>query len=214
VTVKKQSTSPDMYAYIQGKLVEKHPVYAIIEAGGVGYYLNISLNTYILLGDNESCRLYTHYVVREDAQLLYGFATEEERDLFRLLISVSGVGPNTARLLLSSMKVTELRNAISGEQVGTLKSIKGIGEKSAQRIIVDLKDKLEKVGTDTEKVDETHNTIRLEALSGLISLGFPKKPAEKAVDQVYKLQMEARKKDAGEEELSVESLIRECLKIL
>jgi Holliday junction DNA helicase RuvA len=203
-----------MYAYIQGKLVEKHPAYAIIEAHGVGYYLNISLNTYIFLGDTETCRLYTHHVVREDAQLLYGFATEEERDLFRLLISVSGVGPNTARLLLSSMKVAELKSAISSEQVSVLKSIKGIGEKSAQRIIVDLKDKLEKVGTIAEKVDETHNTIRMEALSGLITLGFPKKPAEKAVDQVYKQELEARKKDAGKGDFTVEFLIRECLKLL
>ena len=203
-----------MFAFIQGKLVEKHPAYAIIESNGIGYYLNISLNTYILLGDSESCKLYTHFVVREDAQLLYGFGTEEERDLFRLLISVSGVGPNTARLILSSMKVTELKNAIAGEQVGVLKSIKGIGEKSAQRIIVDLKDKLEKVVTVTEKVDQTHNTIRLEALSGLITLGFPKKSAEKAIDQVYKLQMEATNKDTGKEDITVEFLIRECLKVL
>jgi Holliday junction DNA helicase RuvA len=203
-----------MFAYIQGKLVEKHPAYAIIEANGVGYYLNISLNTYILLGDNESCRLYTHHVVREDAQLLYGFASEEERDLFRLLISVSGIGPNTARLLLSSLKVNELKHAIGNEQVDALKSIKGIGEKSAQRIIVDLKDKLDKVEMAVEKVDEKHNTIRMEALSGLITLGFQKKLAEKAIDNVYKTEMEARKTGHDETEITVEFLIRESLKVL
>lgn len=203
-----------MFAYIHGKLVEKHPAYAVIEASGVGYHLHISLNTYILLGENEQCKLFTHFVVREDAQLLYGFATEEERDLFRLLISVSGVGPNTARLLLSSMKTPELRNAISSEDVSVLKSIKGIGEKSAQRIIVDLKDKLDKVETVPEKVGSPHNTIRLEALSGLITLGFQKKPAEKAIDHVLKSELEAGENKPADKEITVEFLIREALKVL
>jgi Holliday junction DNA helicase RuvA len=203
-----------MYEFIQGRLIEKHPAYAIIEANGVGYHLHISLNTYILLEDNEPCRLFTHFVVREDAQLLYGFATEEERYLFRLLISVSGVGPNTARLLLSSMKVRELRSAIGNEDVHLLKSIKGIGEKSAQRIIVDLKDKLEKVETTTEKVDAAHNTIRMEALSGLITLGFQKKPAEKAIDHVLKTKETGGDDDQDKMEITVEFLIREALKVL
>ena len=203
-----------MYAYIQGKLIEKHPAFAIVEANGVGYYLHISLNTYILLGEEETCRLFTHHVVREDAQLLFGFATEEERDLFRMLISVSGVGPNTARLLLSSMKVRELRQAIGSEDVHLLKSIKGIGEKSAQRIIVDLKDKLDKVETSPEKVDPAHNTIRMEALSGLITLGFQKKPAEKAIDHVLKSKAEEGEKASDGRGYTVEFLIREALKIL
>ena len=202
-----------MYEYIQGKLVEKHPTHAVIEANGVGYYLNISLNTYILMGESESVRLYTHHVVREDAQLLFGFASEEERHVFRLLISVSGVGPNTARLILSSLKVNELKSAIGGEKVAVIKSIKGIGEKSAQRIIVDLKDKLG-METVAEKVEPAHNTIRLEALSGLITLGFQKKPAEKAIEQVYKREVEARDSGEARREISVEELIRECLKIL
>lgn len=204
-----------MYAYIQGKLVEKNPAYAVIEANGVGYMLHISLNTYILLGDEETCRLYTHHVVREDAQLLYGFAREEERDLFRLLISVSGIGPNTARMLLSSLKVSDLKEAIITGRVGVLKAIKGIGEKSAQRIIVDLKDKIDKGDVViTEKVDESHNTVRQEALSGLITLGFQRKLVEKAMEHVIGAEMQARKNGEAAREISVEFLIRESLKIL
>ena len=203
-----------MFAYIQGKLIEKNPAYAIIDANGVGYFLHISLNTYVLLGDTGLCKLYTHQVIREDAQLLYGFATEEERDLFRLLISVSGVGPNTARLLLSSLKVSELKGAINSGQAGILKSIKGIGEKSAQRIIVDLKDKVEKDIVLPEKVEEAHNTIRQEALSGLVILGFQKKLAEKAIDKVYQLELQARKNGTDKSEITVEFLIRKSLKVL
>jgi holliday junction DNA helicase RuvA len=204
-----------MFAYIQGKLVEKNPAYAVIEANGVGYMLHISLNTYILLEDTGICKLYTHHVVREDAQLLFGFANEEERDLFRLLISVSGIGPNTARMVLSSLKVSDLKDAITGGKVGVLKSIKGIGEKSAQRIIVDLKDKVEKSDASIpEKVEESHNTVRQEALSGLITLGFQRKSAEKAMDHVISSEMQARKTGGSEHEITVEYLIRESLKIL
>lgn len=204
-----------MFAYIQGKLAEKNPAYAVIEANGVGYLLHISLNTYILLPEDGPCKLFTHHVVREDAQLLYGFAGEEERDLFRLLISVSGVGPNTARMLLSSLKVSDLKDAITGGKVGVLKSIKGIGEKSAQRIIVDLKDKVEKSDASVpEKVEEIHNTVRQEALSGLVTLGFPRRNAEKALDQVVGSEMQARKVGAAEHDITVEFLIREALKVL
>lgn len=203
-----------MFEYIQGRLVEKNPAYAIIEAHGVGYFLNISLNTYISLGKEEDCRVYTHHVVREDAQLLYGFATKEERELFRLLISVSGVGPNTARLILSSMKVNELKSAINNGQVAMLKSIKGIGEKSAQRIIVDLKDKVEKGDAVPEKVEPGHNTIRQEALSGLVTLGFQRKLAEKAIGDVYKLLVKTGEQGTSKDEISVEVLIRESLKVL
>jgi Holliday junction DNA helicase RuvA len=203
-----------MYAYIQGKLVEKNPAYAIIDVQGVGYFLNISLNTYILLGESEQCRLFTHHVVREDAQLLFGFATEQERDLFRLLISVSGVGPNTARLILSSLKVNDLINAITGAKVGVLKSIKGIGEKSAQRIIVDLKDKVERAEQEPQKIDDAHNTVRLEALSGLVTLGFQRKLAEKALDHVLQAEVQSVKNGSAANEMTVEFLIRESLKVL
>jgi Holliday junction DNA helicase RuvA len=201
-----------MYAYIQGKLVEKNPAYAVIEANGVGYMLHITLNTYSRIAENELCRLYTHQVIREDAHLLYGFADTEERDLFRMLISVSGIGPNTARMLLSSLSVNELKAAITTGQVGTLKSIKGIGEKSAQRIIVDLKDRLEKVELLPEKSDIRHNRFRDEALSGLVVLGFQKRNAEKALDQAIK-DYEKIGPD-NQVPMTVEFLIKEALKVL
>ena len=193
-----------MFAYIQGKLIEKNPAYAIIDANGVGYFLHISLNTYVLLGDTGLCKLYTHQVIREDAQLLYGFATEEERDLFRLLISVSGVGPNTARLLLSSLKVSELKGAINSGQAGILKSIKGIGEKSAQRIIVDLKDKLGKQSGTGEIFPITDNTKHEEALSALVMLGFGKNAVIKVLDKIL----------AEDKSLTVEDLIKRALRNL
>ncbi len=203
-----------MYAYIQGKLVEKNPAYVIIEAGGIGYLLHISLTTYGQINDQEQCKLYTHQVVREDAHLLFGFYTVDERDLFRQLISVSGIGPNTARLLLSSMSLTELRSAIQLGQVGILKSIKGIGEKTAQRIIVDLRDKVEKTDFILEKSDALHNRIREEALSGLTVLGFQKKNAEKAIDQIIKKHQEKQGTGSTEKPLSVEELLKEALKML
>jgi Holliday junction DNA helicase RuvA len=200
-----------MYDYIEGKLAEKNPAFVVVEVNGIGFQLHISLNTYTRLEHAVTCRLYTHFVVREDAQLLYGFADVDERDLFRMLISVSGVGPNTARMLLSAMSVKDLVSAISTGQVGLLKSVKGIGEKSAQRIIVDLKDKLDKGLGGGEKISFTHNTLREEALSGLVVLGFQKKLAEKALDHILKTHgMEG----ATKMELTVESLIREALKHL
>ncbi len=194
-----------MYSYIKGKLVEKNLTNVVIESNGIGYLINISLNTYSLLGDEEKCKLYTHFVVREDAQLLYGFAEEEERKLFRHLISVSGVGANTARLILSSLSPNELYEAIISNNVPVLQSIKGIGSKTAQRIIVDLRDKLEKEGIPTEKLGIQHNTKKDEALSGLIILGFNKNTAEKALNRI----LQTENKD-----LSVEQLIKSALKIL
>jgi Holliday junction DNA helicase RuvA len=199
-----------MYEYIQGTLTEINPAYAVIEAAGVGYILQITLNTYTRISGQERCKLFTHQVVREDAHLLFGFADDEERELFRLLISVSGVGPNTARLLLSSMSTAELRQAIVTAQVGVLKSVKGIGDKSAQRIIVDLKDKIDKGGLTGRKIDFSHNTVREESLSGLVILGFPRKIAEKAVDEVLK----SWKLEGKENVQSVELLIKEALKRL
>jgi Holliday junction DNA helicase RuvA len=203
-----------MYEYIQGKLAEINPTYAVIDTGGTGFILHITLNTYSKISGLENCKLYAHQVIREDAQVLFGFADIEERELFRLLISVSGVGPNTARLLLSSLNVAELKEAIVTGKVVVLKSVKGIGEKSAQRIIVDLKDKIDKGTAWTQKVDISHNTIREQSLSGLVILGFPRKLAEKAVDEVIReLQRSA---DLSNEVavLSVERLIKEALKRL
>jgi Holliday junction DNA helicase RuvA len=203
-----------MYEYIQGKLVEINPAYAVIDTGGTGFILHITLNTYTKINGLETCKLYAHQVVREDAHILFGFADPEERELFRLLISVSGVGPNTARLLLSSLNISELKEAIVTGHVGILKSVKGIGEKSAQRIIVDLKDKIDRAVASPQKVDFSHNTIREESLSGLVILGFPKKVAEKAVDEVIK---ELRHLIVTENEapaVSVERIIKEALKRL
>jgi Holliday junction DNA helicase RuvA len=202
-----------MYDFIRGKLAEINPTYVVVDTGTVGYILNISLNTYARIQGQEEFKLFAHMVVREDAHVLFGFADLEERELFRLLISVSGVGPNTARLLLSSLNVRELKQAIATGNVGQLKAVKGIGEKSAQRIIVDLKDKLDKGMEWPQKVELSHNTIREESLSGLVILGFPKKLAEKAIDEVIKSH---RTEDSGSTGagLSVENLIREALKRL
>ncbi len=199
-----------MYEYIQGKLTGINPAYAVVEAGGVGYMLHISLNTYSRISASESCRLFTHHVVREDAQLLFGFADVEERELFRLLISVSGVGPNTARMLLSAISPAELREVIATGRVGALKAVKGIGDKSAQRIIVDLKDKIDKGPASGQKIDFSYNTVREQSLSGLVVLGFPRKIAEKAIDEVIRGWKPA---DPGIS-LSVEQLIKEALKRL
>jgi len=199
-----------MYSYIEGKLVEKNPAYAVIDVHGIGYMIHISLNTYGKIGDKENCRLLLHHVVREDAQLLFGFADEAERELFRQLISVSGIGSNTARLILSSLPPDELKEAIITRNTVTLKAIKGIGAKSAERIIVDLRDKLEKEGIPIEKMQFTHNTKKQEALRGLAVLGFPKSSAEKAIDKILE---EARARDdiSG---LTVEEIIKKALKML
>ena len=203
-----------MYEYIQGKLAEINPAYAVIDTGGTGFILHITLNTYTKINSLQNCKLYTHQVIREDAHVLFGFADPEERELFRLLISVSGVGPNTARLLLSSLSTAELKEAIVLGKVNVLKSVKGIGEKSAQRIIVDLKDKMDKVTAWTQKVDFSHNTIREQSLSGLVILGFPRKVAEKAVDEVIKEFRQPADQDNEAAVLSVERLIKEALKRL
>ena len=203
-----------MYEYIQGKLAEINPAYAVIDTGGTGFILHITLNTYTRIHELEHCKLYAHQVIREDAHVLFGFADLEERDLFRLLISVSGVGPNTARMLLSSLNVNDLKDAIVTGRVGVLKSVKGIGEKSAQRIIVDLKDKIDKTPSSPQKVDISHNTVREESLSGLVILGFPKKMAEKAVDDVLKEILQIAVNENDTPVLSVERLIKEALKRL
>lgn len=195
-----------MYNHFEGKLAVKTPTYAVIECGGVGYQLNISLHTFSQLPDTGDCRLYAHLAVREDALVLYGFGDEDERELFRQLISVSGVGPGTARMILSSMTPGEIVQAIQTGNVGALKSIKGIGEKSAQRIIVDLKGKIGKEMTGaTIPVFAADNKIREEALSALVMLGFARNVAEKAVDKSIKAEGNV---------VSVEHLIKLALKNL
>jgi len=193
-----------MYEYFSGRLVEKNPTYVIIDNQGIGYLINISLNTFEKIKDSESVKLYVHFVVREDAQILYGFADKAERFLFRALISVSGVGTNTARLVLSSLTTAEAYNAISAGDVPILQSVKGIGAKTAQRIVVDLKDKLPKQEFFPDKVGFSHNTMKNEALSGLLILGFNKTTVSKVLDKVL------RQSDFD----SVEALIKEALKNL
>ncbi len=196
-----------MYAYIDGKLVFKCPAYVIIDAGGIGYHINISLNTYAKLPDGERCKLYTWLHVKEDGHTLYGFADEGERRLFLHLISVSGIGPGTGRMILSSVTPDEIQTAIVKGDVPLIKRIKGIGPKSAQRMILELQDKLKKEGIETLTEGPQYNTAKEEALSALVMLGFAKNVAEKVLDSVSQSQ-----KDAGN--LSVEQLIKLALKSL
>ena len=193
-----------MYEFLQGALTEKSPTYVVIENNGIGYMVNISLNTFSKIKDLQKAKLFTHFYVREDAQILYGFADETERELFRFLLSVSGVGASTARLILSSLTTEEVHAAITQGQSSVLQSVKGVGGKTAQRIVIDLKDKLVKAGIEPEKVDFSHNTLKDEALSGLLILGFNKNSAEKAINKILQ-------KDSI---TSVEGLIKETLKIL
>jgi Holliday junction DNA helicase RuvA len=193
-----------MIAQIKGRLIEKTPTYVVIDCNGVGYQLNISLNTFSKIGEGESCLLFTHFVVREDAQLLYGFKEKSERELFRLLISVSGVGSSTAMMILSSLSPDETKNAIMMSDVNTLKSVKGIGAKSAERIIVDLKDKIGKVEHSDNLSMFSNNTIKDEALSALVMLGFSKAPAEKALTKIF----------SQTSDITVEELIKRTLKNL
>jgi len=194
-----------MYSFIEGKLADLNPTTAVLACQGVGYSINISLNTYSQINGKDSCRLYTHLIVREDALILYGFADIGERHVFQQLISVSGVGPNTARLILSSLTPAEVADAIATENVRLLQSIKGIGGKSALRIIIDLKDKIMKDLPAGENLTASHNTGKHEALSALVMLGFNKPVAEKALDQVIK---------ANGSSLPVDQLIKNALKIL
>lgn len=176
-----------MFEYIHGEVTGLTPANAVIEAGSVGYFIHISLNTYSRISGKEKVKLFLHQVVREDAHLLYGFADKAERELFRFLISVSGIGSNTAMMMLSSLLPDEIRKAILEENVNLLKSIKGIGAKTAQRIIIDLKDKIGKSpASDKILMTSTDNTIREEALSALIMLGFQKKNVETELDKIIK----------------------------
>ncbi|MDD2303411.1 MAG: Holliday junction branch migration protein RuvA [Prolixibacteraceae bacterium] len=193
-----------MYEYIKGSVASLKPSHIILEANSVGYFIAISLNTYTQLNGRESVKLFIHQVVREDAHLLYGFASEAERELFRMLISVSGIGSNTAIMMFSSLSPDEISNAILNENVNLLKSIKGIGVKTAQRVIIDLKDKVGKSPVSEQFVASADNTLRNEALSALVMLGFAKKPVEKELDKIL----------AAQPNLSVESVIKLALKSL
>ncbi len=193
-----------MIAHLQGRLVEKLPTEVVIDCNGVGYQINISLHTFSLLPNSENIKLFTFLLVKEDSHTLYGFVEKSERELFKLLISVSGVGAGTARTMLSSLDPKQIINAIGTGDVATIQSIKGIGIKTAQRVILDLKDKVLKL-YDLEEVSVAgYNTNKDEALSALEVLGFNKKMAEKAIDKIVKVTPDA----------NVESIIKQALKNL
>lgn len=193
-----------MIEYIKGSITRLTPAFLIIETGNIGYFVNISLTTYSRLEGKTECTVLVHEAIREDSHQLFGFADAEERDVFRLLISVSGVGAGTARMMLSSLVPAEIEKAIIGSDVNVLKSVKGIGLKTAQRIIVDLKDKVGKQASAAEIFAFSDNTRRDEALSALVMLGFAKSAASKVLD---KLLVEGKN-------LTVEELIKKALKNL
>jgi len=193
-----------MIDYITGKVTELNPAIAVIECNGIGYSINISLNTYAALEKEVSCRILIHESIREDAHLLFGFATADERDLFRQLITVSGVGAGTARMMLSSVAPSDLREAIISGDVAILKGVKGIGLKTAQRIIVDLKDKIGKHAVSGEILAFSDNTAREEALSALVMLGFARSSVSKVIDNILR----------ENKKLQVEEIVRKALKLL
>ena len=193
-----------MIAHIQGRLIEKNPDHAVIECNGIGYHVIISLQTFSNIPDKENVKLFTHLVVREDAQILYGFVTKTEREIFKLLISVSGVGPSTAITMLSSMDTQEIQQAIAGEDVSKIQSVKGIGIKTAQRVIVDLRDKILKSYEISEDFATSNNTIKNEALSALEVLGFSRKKVEKVIQIILQ----------DSPDISLEELIKQALKSL
>lgn len=191
-----------MITQLRGRLVEKNPTYVVVDCNGVGYFLHISLNTFSALPADESITIYTHLSIKEDAHTLFGFATRLEREIFRLLISVSGVGPSIARTMLSSMSCEEIQQAIASSNVALIQSVKGIGAKTAQRLILDLKDKVVKTYDIDENELPKHNTNKEEALSALEVLGFARKISEKVLDKILK----------EDQSLSVEGLIKKALK--
>lgn len=196
-----------MYDYIKGRLEELNPAQAVVEAGGLGYRILISLQTYSALESKAGgeVKVYLYHYLREDDEGFFGFSTKDERSLFELLISVSGIGPSTARMVLSSMTSDELSAAIVSEDVNKIKSIKGIGLKSAQRLVLELKDKIVKGGgKETSFIGVAGNPNRAEAATALVLLGFPKAAVEKALDKLVK-----DNKDA-----TLEDLIKQALKIL
>ena len=195
-----------MIAYIQGKITYKDPACVILETGGIGYNIKISLSTYSFLKDLETCKLHTVLSIKEDSHTLFGFSELNEKKVFLLLTTVSGVGPSTALMALSSLSVREIEHAIVSEDVKVIQSIKGVGLKTAQRIILELKDKVKKEGLGNGQggvqSGVAYNTIRSEALSALQTLGIAKNVAEKAIDQIIKI----------DTNVTLENLIRQALK--
>jgi len=173
-----------MITQLQGRLVEKHPTHVVIDCQGVGYEVHISLNTYSQLGNEEAVRLFTHHQIREDAHTLFGFYQPVERSVFRLLISISGIGASIARTMLSSMTPTEIQQAIVNENLDSIKAVKGIGLKTAQRVLIELKDKIQEVAGMDEIPLSKNNTIKEETLSALEVLGYPRKYSEKIIDNI------------------------------
>lgn len=193
-----------MIDYIKGDIVELSPAHAVLEAGGIGYHINIALSTYSELNGKNNTKLYVYEAIREDAYVLFGFLTKEERSLFLLLISVSGVGANTARMILSSIMANELQNAIITGNVSILKSIKGIGAKTAERIIVDLKDKVSKVEFSAQGIPAANTAISEEAVAALVMLGFTQAMAQKAVKKVMD----------SDPQQKIEQIVKQALKLL
>jgi len=193
-----------MLDFLKGEIADLSPTTLIMELNGIGYELNISLQSFSALQNQNSCKVYVHEVIREDTHQLYGFTEKVEREIFRQLISVSGVGANTARMILSSMSSDEVRHSIATGDVVSLQSIKGIGAKSALRIIVDLKDKIEKVSDNSQIFKQVNNTTKKEALSALEILGFSRKQGEKVIDKLLSV----------DSSLPVEDLIKQALKLL
>jgi Holliday junction DNA helicase RuvA len=191
-----------MIGMLHGRMAEKNPTELLVDCGGVCYEVKISLNTFSGLGSDESVRIFTKLIVREDAHILYGFATKDEREMFNFLISVSGIGPNTAMIMLSSLIPEEIAHSIQTEDVATIQKIKGIGAKTAQRVIIDLKGKVLKFTSNAENLYAQSNTNRFDALTALASLGFDKKLTEKLLDKI----------DTGDK--NVEQLIKEALRLL
>ncbi len=193
-----------VFEYISGKLVDVSPAAAIIDRSGLGYFVKISLNTYSRIRKEDEVKLFIHEVIREDSHDLFGFYEPAERELFRLLVTVNGVGANTARMMLSSFPPSDLQKAIISEDVNLIKSVKGIGAKTAQRVIIDLKDKLGKVGESSQIFAGMDNTVREEALSALVMLGFGKSETVKVLDKLL----------TSEPDLGVEVLVKTALKRL
>ena len=195
-----------MIAFLKGKLVHKDPTYVVIDVNGMGYHVNISLHTFGEIKEQENILLYTHLTVREDAHILFGFSQPAEKKLFQMLVSVNGVGPNTALLMLSYLSVQELKSAIAREDAATLQAVKGVGGKTAMRVIIELKDKIKKESMEdiaSPNLGGMHNTLRSEALSALVTLGLSKMVAEKSVDSVLK---------KSGNTITLEDLVKQALK--
>lgn len=195
-----------MFAYLKGKLAHKDPTFVILDIGGVGYEVKISLNTFSKIKDQENIKLFTHFHVKEDAQILFGFADTHEKQVFLHLISISGVGPSTGLMVLSSLSPDEVEQAILGEDVRTIQGVKGIGAKTAQRIILELKDKVGKGAESGDLINiptSGKNAIRNEALAALVTLGINKAAAQKSIDRILK---------DSPNEISLEELIKLALR--